>query len=220
MTFDASGGNGASGSNSTGRSDGSFASNIVYCGYVVDGVNVPFHECGAAGGNPSSGALDGGAGGPGSVGGFGGDGASGGVGGAGAGGAGGTIRLVGSVIDADQLTIDAAGGAGGAGIASQPNGPKGGVGRFILSANVINGQSLSIPAGWDVASQGPEFFSGPMSANPYIGGAETPKLPNLVGGAEAYGLLSVSRAELLSSDFEDNVPDDAIAARSASMRRR
>ena len=51
-----------------------------------------------------------------------------------------------------------------------------------------------------------------MSANPYIGGAETPKLPNLVGGAEAYGLLSVSRAELLSSDFEDNVPDDAIAA--------
>jgi hypothetical protein len=141
----------------------------------------------------------GGAGGSGGGGGAGGLGASGGAGG---GGAGGTVKLYGTAVDAPGATVDASGGAGGAG-----GGGAGGDGRFVLGTNVSDGSPL-------VTGATSSFFQGPRATNPFIkGGVETPYIPDLVGGADIYGLLSGVTAS--SPDFSSvlaGAPSDAVGA--------
>jgi hypothetical protein len=74
----------------------------------------------------------------------------------------------------------------------------------------------NLPPGWSVNARPAEFYPGPMSFNPFLdGGTSTPTIPNLHGGADAYGLLPFSADQLLSADSGGvlaSAPPDAIAA--------
>jgi len=146
----------------------------------------------------------GGHGGRGGNGGNGGRGGDGGHGGAGGGGAGGTVKLFGSVVDAAGASVDVSGGRGG--VATN----NGGAGRFILGANA--GDGIGSVAGAAVSD-----FKGVQGANPLIKptptGDVTPYIPDLVGGAEVYGLLDGLDAQAADFDaLRAGAPDDALAA--------
>ncbi len=207
--FNAQGGNGQSGGVSTGRTNGLSAPEGDSTG--------DRHQLGSKATSPSRSELGtGGTGGSGMDGGNGGNGAIGGVGGAGAGGAGGTIRLVGSVIKAESLVVDTSGGLGGLGIGGQPNAGRGGDGRFLYGANIINGVSTAnpvTPASWNILARSQEFYAGPRGINPFVNGSpSTPLIPGLQGGADAYGLLQFSVNTLFSAEFMQAVPADSVAA--------
>lgn len=149
-------------------------------------------------------AGQGGVGGAGGRGGNGGGGGRGGRGGDGGGGAGGTVKLFGSTVAAaGDVTVDASGGA-----ASRP----GGQGRFVYGCNTVD----AFPG---FVSARTETFSGLArtglgTSNPFwVGEPDTPYLPDLAGGAEAFGVL----ADLDAGDpaFEwirNAAPADARAA--------
>ena len=135
-----------------------------------------------------SGVLGAQPGGDGGDGGQGGNGGPGGLAAPSAGGAGGTIKLMGSVVESTGSSVDTSGGK-----ASQdvPN-PEGGVvsaadggdGRLIFASNVEGGAPTSVTGATT------ETFAGPREFNPFIKGTvETPFLPDLLGGAELFGLL-------------------------------
>ncbi len=134
---------------------------------------------------------DGGDGGDGSSGGKGGNGGAGGTGGAGGGGAGGTVKVVASVIEATPVTtINVGGGASPAGSnhAGQP-------GRVILGDNVGN---PPFP-GSLIGAATVILTDGPRDSNPFVFPTSpavlTPFIPNLIGGAEIYGLTTLTPAE-------------------------
>ncbi len=111
----------------------------------------------------------------GNTGGAGGSGGAGGDGGLGGGGGGGAIMLAGSVLDASRAVVDVSGGAGVV---------QGGDGRLILASNAAGGA----PA--DVTGARSESFDGPRGSNPFVtGGVVTPYVPDLVGGAEIFGVI-------------------------------
>jgi hypothetical protein len=116
----------------------------------------------------------------------------------GGGGAGGTIKVVGSVVDASGSVVDTSGG-GGAEI--------GGGGRFLF------GQDAPGSFGGSVNGATAGTVAGPTDANPFLPNAQTtPYLPDLMGGAEAYGVLQNVTAGSLSG-YLKNVPagsDEAV----------
>lgn len=140
------------------------------------------------GGNPpiNSGTIpsfNGGRGGFGGQGGSGGHGGNGGNGGSGGGGAGGTIRISGSVTRTNGI-IDVSGGEGA---------NAGDLGRIIMGSNASH-------TGGEVP------FVGPQKPNPYVENqVPTPFIPNLSGGADAFGLLEI-----------DSLADDFAVVRSAA----
>ncbi|MCC7408072.1 MAG: hypothetical protein IT442_08370 [Phycisphaeraceae bacterium] len=150
------------------------------------------------GGNGSAGG-DGGNGGSGGHGGYGGDGAAGGGGG---GGAGGTVRVVGSLIDVAGTHVNTSGGAAGDG------GNQGQNGKFIL------GQNIQISSGGTL--EGVETLlgvGGPVDGNPFVvGGAMTPYIPDLVGGADIYGLLNMTASDPSLAGVTGAKPANAVAA--------
>ena len=122
----------------------------------------------------------GGNGGPGNTGGTGATGARGGTGG---GGAGGTIELAGSVVIGTNSVVDTTGGTHG-----------GGNGRFLLGQNnstpfagTINNATETTSHGWLNAD--PILFDVPNAAN----------IPELVGGADSYGLTTLSASSSFSA---------------------
>lgn len=130
---------------------------------------------GSSGGNAIGQPFPRGAGGDGGQSGRRGDGGDGGDGGSGSAGAGGTVKLAGSVLDASAATVDTRPGIGG--------GTSFG-GRTVLGSNT--------PAGNPASVQGTTMtrVDGPRAANPFIAGNPlTPLLPDLAGGAEAFGLF-------------------------------
>ena len=142
---------------------------------------------------------NGGNGGAGGAGGTGGAGAVGGLGGTGGGGAGGTVELVGSVLSAPGATVDAAGGEGG---------NVGANGRLLLGSNTAGGGPIA-PIAADV-----ENFTGTRGTNPFIAGGSTltPYIPDLVGGAERFGQLTLGSG---ASDFAGVIahePSNAVGA--------
>ena len=153
---------------------------------------------GGAGTSHLFGQTFGGAGGLGGPAGNGGAGGGGGTGGSGGGGAGGTVKLFGSVLDADGALASAAGGSGGS---------AGGNGRIVLGNNVIGG-------GPAVQGGTLETFAGSQGSNPHIaGGSMTPFIPDLVGGAELYGLLAgIDANDPFFDSVRTGAPDDALAA--------
>jgi hypothetical protein len=146
------------------------------------------------------------------AGGKGGDGAdgkaggSGGTGSSGAGGAGGTVKLAGSVVITDNtLTVDMQGGSGGHG---------GYGGRLVLGGNTSN-ITHNVVAQGRMETYQDLAQTGLGHDNPFIksGNMLTPFIPDLTGGAEAYGLLDGINA--LSSDFDSlrsTAPANAMAA--------
>jgi 6-phosphogluconolactonase (cycloisomerase 2 family) len=145
-------------------------------------------------------AGSGGKGGTGGTGGDGGLGGRGGDGGLGGGGAGGTVKLFGSVLNADGAEVDTSGGLGA---------NKGGDGRLIIGSNTQGGRPSSTGT---LEEDNIEWF-GSRNANPFIYVAndtplvETPMIADLLGGAEAYGLLD---GDL--DDFRENIRNGLIAA--------
>lgn len=158
----AKGGNGVAGASGTNGVSG------------VGGLSGSGGSAGTLGGDTPYG--DGGNGAGGGSGGSGGTGGKGGTGGTGGGGAGGTVKLFGSVVTASG-NVNTSGGTGG---------NVGGSGRFILGTNtastvtgVLTGASSTKAAGM-------------MHTNPFSsGGAQTPLIPNIVFGAESYGVTTL-----------------------------
>ena len=118
---------------------------------------------------------NGGNGGQGGNGGFGGVGGLGGQGALGGGGAGGTVKLYGTIVDADNTLVRTTGGFGVS---------NGGNGRTILGINVAG--SGPATTGSNVSS-----FTGTRGDNPFVKGVDdTAFIADLVGGAELFGLLN------------------------------
>ena len=162
------------------------------------GWNLDFHGTGGGGGG----------GGTSGAGGFGGSGGPGGAGGSGGGGAGGTVKLKGSVVAAGGATVDTSGGAGAAGSGGGA-GTGGMKGRFLFGSNTAGGLPSAVWGSYQSS------FAGMRDTNPFItGGAiDTPYIPDLVGGAEVFGLLDGLDATV--SDFaglRGVAPADAIGA--------
>ncbi|MBK1671466.1 hypothetical protein CKO28_26055, partial [Rhodovibrio sodomensis] len=84
------------------------------------------------------------------------------------------VKLVGSVLDAGAATADTTGGSGGT---------PGGQGRLILGSNTPGG-------GPTVVGGTTSTFVGIRGDNPFVSGTDdTPYIPDLVGGADMFGLL-------------------------------
>jgi hypothetical protein len=106
----------------------------------------------------------------------GGAGAYGGAGALGAGGGGGMMMINGAVVQTAGIMVDVAGGTG-----SQT----GGDGRLVVASNSAIDLRSSLVSGARV-----ETYAGRRDINPFIqGNPATPFIPDLQGGAEAYGLL-------------------------------
>ena len=140
---------------------------------------------GAPGGSQTQAfTVSAGNGGPGGAGGGGGNGGAAGqaaLGAGGGGGAGGTVWIAASDNHTAGSTANTSGGSGTSGAAS------GGNGRFIFGNN--SSQTLQTT----ITNASLTTTSGPTRANPYIpGNPATPMIPNLVGGAEAFGITGQS----------------------------
>ncbi|MEM6682574.1 MAG: VPLPA-CTERM sorting domain-containing protein, partial [Pseudomonadota bacterium] len=131
--------------------------------------------------------------------GFGGDGGTGGDGGQGGGGAGGTVKVFGSVVDASGSVINAQGGG------LSPF--RGELGRFVLGNNT----SSDAPIGIAAVTQS---FDGARGMNIFTQDlAETPFIPDLVDGAELFGLLDdVTAQDTFFSALQSGSPNNAIGA--------
>ena len=112
--------------------------------------------------------------------------------GGGGGGAGGTIKIFASVLHADQATVDTSGGS-----------PNGGTGRYLIGSNT----EVVVGA---VTGAVQETFAGPREANPLIAGSpETPFIPNLLDGADIFGITTLTRGDITQLT---NAPANAEAA--------
>ena len=102
----------------------------------------------------------------------------------GGGGAGGTVKLIGSTINGFSGTIDTTGGAGDAFAGAEHSGD---AGRFIGGSNTPDPLFALLEA------QDQINIDGSRDANPFISGGSfpTPFVPDLVDGAEIYGLTGL-----------------------------
>jgi hypothetical protein len=114
-------------------------------------------------------------------------------------GAGGTIKIAGSVVASTATSVNVQGGFDPLSLS-----PNGGDGRFLFGSN-SGSFSGSLTGGTELA------FAGPMRSNPLIaGGPQTPFIPELVGGAEAFGLTTLTSADFAS--VVAGAPTGAVAA--------
>jgi hypothetical protein len=108
------------------------------------------------------------------------------------------VKLVGSVLDGTGASIDVQGGSGSA---------SGAAGRILLGSNT------SATFAGNTGGVTPTTFAGPVDANPFLPGTPaTPDIPDLQGGAEAYGLLNLpSTAADFASLVRGGAPGDLAA---------
>ena len=107
------------------------------------------------------------------------------------------------MLTAASSTVDASGGAG-AGF-----GNNGGGGRFLLGSNAGTGTT-----GVNLTGASTTTFCGPTTGNPFVKGTpQTPYIPNLVGGAEGFGLLGgVDATSAQFAGVRAGAPDHAVGA--------
>src|SRR4029077_12596282 len=105
----------------------------------------------------------------------------------GGGGAGGTVKIEGTLVDAfSGSAIDTQAGGGSAG----------GVGKLVTVSNGPGIFNAGVTGATRLSDQ-----LGPQRRNPFANSAvEVPLIPDLVGGAEAFGL-----SQLTSADFANIV---------------
>lgn len=115
-------------------------------------------------------------------------------------GAGGTILINGSVVLADGATVNVEGGG------TDPD--AGGAGRLVFGANTDDPDFAA------VTGETQDLGAGARGLNPFVKGEiETPFIPDLVGGAELFGLLDdVSADDAVFGDLHASAPGDAISA--------
>src|SRR5262249_23123722 len=110
------------------------------------------------------------------------------------GGAGGTVRLTGSVVAGSGAAL-LAGGLGGLG---PVNATGGAPGWLVKSFNAGDLTGVTTDGRFSLSP-----LEGPRAINPYIqGSVATPYIPDLLGGAEVFGLLDASAAGLLGAPGE------------------
>ncbi len=218
---------GISASLSLSGSDGSDNSGLVAGAFTGLGGGGGSGVSGGVGGDGGSGgATDGagagGVGGDGADGGDGGDGGVGGTGGAAGGGAGGTIKLFASKLSIATdgagnatVTVDTAGGQGTLATSD------GGDGRILLGSNDSDASDERVISTTTLDTA--NYYAGPTAANPFIystSAQSTPYIPDLLGGAQVYGLLDLAAGldykTLLDFDLntvaQDDAPADALVA--------
>lgn len=162
---------------------------------------------GTAGGGGGGG---GGLGGHGGTGGNGGDGGLGGAGGPGGGGAGGTVKLVASVFSSNGVMVINT--SGGAAVSGSHEGQQG---RFVFGHNIADSQSFELVGATEVdMTDGAGHRLGTRKLNPFISGSatETPYLPGLTGGAEAFGMAALSSTDPAIAALLTNAPAGAVGA--------
>jgi autotransporter-associated beta strand protein len=169
--FYAWGGGGSAGGAATGGLAGSPADNSTRTNgqYGLAGAG------GAGNGGRGGDGQNGGAGGPG------GSGGNGGSGGSGGGGAGGTVSVLASVWSGANIIARAQGGPGG------PGASTGGDGHAILANNAWISSAQSVDVSW-------VWSTAPQNYNPWTT-TYTPRIPDLVGGADAWGLTTLSASD-------------------------
>jgi len=109
----------------------------------------------------------------------------------------------GSVVNTDGATADASGGI------NSYNTTRGGDGRFILGSNTAGADGIA------VSGATTSVFDGTRAINPFIvGGAmATPYIPDLVGGAEVYGLLDgIDATDAVFNSLHADASAGALAA--------
>ncbi|WP_413431152.1 beta-propeller fold lactonase family protein [Crateriforma spongiae] len=142
------------------------------------------------------------------------DGGEGGLGAAGAGGAAGSVKFVANVISGTSgLQVDARGGSG-----VDQQSQAGDNGRLIIGAHagleaIAGGASPLVESSGDVLTM-PEsrLPASLLNQNPFVDGSpHVPRLTDLIGGADAYGVLDqVTSADLPDVDTSGN-PDAVVA---------
>ena len=173
-------------------------------------------------GGAGGGGGGGGAGGYGDRGAWGGRGGDGGDGGDGAGGGGGTVRLISSALEGVAL-VDTAGGD-----TLDLNYDPGYDGRFVLGWNTADdfgGYALDtqLITMYDTLARHrgtrdenphvqPMMTPPQIDARSEIGPVETPYIPGLPGGAEVFGLTTLSSTDNDLLPFLADCPPDAVAA--------
>ena len=116
----------------------------------------------------------------------------------GGGGAGGTVKLMGSIINVPATNVLALGGPG----FSATTSPHGQLGRYVLAYNTNYGSPTDETRHRFQPFSGAAVASTPIqSANPYHTGLNTPNIPGLEGGAEAYGLLPLNVSDVFTTQF-------------------
>jgi hypothetical protein len=153
----------------------------------------------------------GGRGGQGGRGGSGGYGGGGGRGGASGGGAGGMVKLVGSTVSGSGWAYTAGGRGGYRSPSYQGDieGEDGQNGRLVVGRNTCDEQTVRVNTGSlaQMTDEGDRNL-GARAANPFVSSSlETPYIPGLVDGADAFGLVDVE-----IDPFELGAPTEAVAA--------
>jgi hypothetical protein len=163
--------------------------------YSTIGSGAPGDSGGSGLGDTAANGGRGGIGGAPGDGGYGGNGGNGGTGGAGSGG---TVKLDASVVITSAASVNVSGGD------SSPNSN----GRFILAAN----NNVTSPTA--LAGARTETFAGFTNSNRYITSSPaTPRIPDLVGGAEAFGVLAnLDATNTLFTPTKSNAPAGALGA--------
>ena len=143
---------------------------------------LPGENSGAPGGN----RMPGGQGGSGGNGSAGGDGGQGGMGGSGSGG---MVRIAASVVESlPSVTVDVRGGNTDSDGAGMNN-----AGQFLYTSNTSQPFAGGVNGFLGIAVDNLA-----VRPNEYASGAYSPKIPNMVGGAEVYGLAPFSVSQVLS----------------------
>lgn len=141
------------------------------------------------------------------MGGRGGVGGIGGSGGNGGGGAGGAIKISTAVWRLDSVNVDASGGLGADAHSS------GGNGRLILSLNSPDPVSVNLEgATLTTVQDGLGHNLGVRAPNPYYAFGNSPLIPELVGGPDAFGFLAQASQEIVVRDCRARGPHGAASA--------
>jgi len=156
-------------------------------------------------GGTGGGGGGGGGGGAGGNGGHGAAGNIGGLGGLGAGGAGGTVKIVASV----------AGGSATVGVNGGWGAQTGQHGKLVRGFNITTVPGVSLGVGTTIGlTDGTGHNLGTRKMNPYVFGfaTETPYVPDLVEGAEVFGLTTLTKDHADLAPLLAGAPADAKAA--------
>jgi hypothetical protein len=202
------GAGGGAGNGGAGGGGGAGGDPTVSDSWGWDGADSSNGQAGAANGltgGGGGGGAGGGGGGGGGAGGWGGWGLWGGDGGAGGGGAGGTVKIVASVVS----------GAAGVNTGGGTGSTAGTNGKFVLGRNTTDAWSPALTGSTRLdMTDGAGNNLGTRKLNPFVFGfaTNTPYVPGLVGGAEVFGMTTLSSTDAAIASLLTDAPAGAMGA--------
>ena len=112
------------------------------------------------------------------------------------------MKLLASVLDASNATVNTDGGSGG---------NDGADGRYIFGYNVSLGSGTKQNTQFRYYTGSAVSASEIYSPNPFLGSLRTPNIVGLVGGGEAFGLLPYSADQIFTDDILFGTAPDNVA---------